>query len=433
MRPRAKQLGQSGAATNQLLHWNGSNWVPFTLDDTVAGTITVTQFFSTDETPPDAGTMDGIPVIDFAADEEVYFKVGVSDGWDGSSDMVIKAVAGMSTAEASKTVRIATEGVIAHPDGTTTTLTATNADLSPGSSADTQERFTLRTISNTDLSVGALVYLKVARRDAPSNEHGGDWRLEKATANVDVEASNVTREGIMSPGGINEMVLAYNSTTTVDIGTGRCRDDSDTDDILFQTTQTINLGTTGANGLDTGSQASDTMYYIWAIKNPTSKAVAGLASLSGTSPTMPSGYTLKRVIGAIRSDDSTEICDFEVLGKGRRRRLIYHVDRNDLTVLSGGTATSASGTDVDLSDYLPPVISREAEIHCYTSAATSRFAFDPNDLVTGVDFNARHLAWKAHGATTINIVTDSSALIEYRRIDGTASVNIEVLGYIFSL
>jgi hypothetical protein len=63
----------------------------------------------------------------------------------------------------------------------------------------------------------------------------------------------------------------------------------------FQTlayNQSINLGTTGANALDTGSIAIDTWYAIWAIAKPDG-TVAGLASTSSTSPTMPSGYTYK--------------------------------------------------------------------------------------------------------------------------------------------
>jgi hypothetical protein len=71
----------------------------------------------------------------------------------------------------------------------------------------------------------------------------------------------------------------------------------------YQTTalsSTINMATTGANALDTGSIASATWYAIWAIAKPDG-TTAGLASTSFTTPTMPSGYTYKARIGAVRT------------------------------------------------------------------------------------------------------------------------------------
>lgn len=49
---------------------------------------------------------------------------------------------------------------------------------------------------------------------------------------------------------------------------------------------------------DTGALVDGT-WHIFAIKNPTTFAVDVLASLSPTTPTMPTGYTLKRRIGSI--------------------------------------------------------------------------------------------------------------------------------------
>lgn len=58
-----------------------------------------------------------------------------------------------------------------------------------------------------------------------------------------------------------------------------------------------------ANGLDTGGEAANTWYFIWVIYNETTATVAGLFSLSSTSPTMPSGYTYKALAGAVRNDN----------------------------------------------------------------------------------------------------------------------------------
>lgn len=58
----------------------------------------------------------------------------------------------------------------------------------------------------------------------------------------------------------------------------------------------------GVNGLDAGSVggAASTWYSVWVIWNGTT--VAGLFSTSATSPTMPSGYTHKALVGWVRTD-----------------------------------------------------------------------------------------------------------------------------------
>ena len=58
----------------------------------------------------------------------------------------------------------------------------------------------------------------------------------------------------------------------------------------------------GANGLDTGSVSASNWYYYWVISNGTT--TAGLWSLSNSSPTMPSGYTYKKFIGAVYNQSS---------------------------------------------------------------------------------------------------------------------------------
>jgi hypothetical protein len=72
---------------------------------------------------------------------------------------------------------------------------------------------------------------------------------------------------------------------------------------------TLNVSTgTGANKLDTGTVAASTIYYIWAISSGTTDAV--LASLSQTSPTMPSGYSYKKLVGFFKTNSGATIRPF---------------------------------------------------------------------------------------------------------------------------
>lgn len=116
-------------------------------------------------------------------------------------------------------------------------------------------------------------------------------------------------------------------------------------------TATIDATTTGANALDTGTLSASTLYYVWAIVNPSSNTFAGLLSLSETAPTMPIGYTQKRLLGAFATDGATLFLD----GYQRDNIFFYSVP---ITVVSGVTVTSA--TAVSLVGKVPAATVRAA-------------------------------------------------------------------------
>lgn len=63
---------------------------------------------------------------------------------------------------------------------------------------------------------------------------------------------------------------------------------------------TVDITTSGANGLDTGVEAAS-VYYVWVIHNPATATTAGLLSLSSTAPTLPAGYTFKALVGVVNN------------------------------------------------------------------------------------------------------------------------------------
>jgi hypothetical protein len=63
----------------------------------------------------------------------------------------------------------------------------------------------------------------------------------------------------------------------------------------------------GNGGLDTGSEASNTWYYVWLIGNLTTGATDVLLSVSPTSPTMPSGWAAKRYLGGVYNNASSNL------------------------------------------------------------------------------------------------------------------------------
>lgn len=75
----------------------------------------------------------------------------------------------------------------------------------------------------------------------------------------------------------------------------------------------INTAVVGANGLDTGSLASSSIYYVYLIDN--GSAPAALMSLSSTSPTLPTGYTFSCRLSADFTDSSTHLGQIVTLGR----------------------------------------------------------------------------------------------------------------------
>ena len=99
--------------------------------------------------------------------------------------------------------------------------------------------------------------------------------------------------------------------------------DVDADEVILQNTDgmsmrvasvnlTIDTEAAGANGLDTGTVAISTWYFIWVISNGTT--TAGLFSTSSTVPTMPTGYTFKGLVGAKRTNGSSQFVNTYQVG-----------------------------------------------------------------------------------------------------------------------
>lgn len=73
-------------------------------------------------------------------------------------------------------------------------------------------------------------------------------------------------------------------------------------------TLTMNSGLTGAGGLDTGSLSAIQLWYVYAIVNQTTLALALVASTSAGGPLMPSGYgTAYKLVGAFYTNGSSQI------------------------------------------------------------------------------------------------------------------------------
>lgn len=105
----------------------------------------------------------------------------------------------------------------------------------------------------------------------------------------------------------------------------------------------VDIDASGLNGLDTGTKAINTWYYIYYISNGIT--LAGLFSLSSSNPTLPAGYTYKAMVGAIRNPSTNIFRNFNQRGN--------RVWTDELFPFSGNGVTT--NTALSISDYVPPI------------------------------------------------------------------------------
>lgn len=149
----------------------------------------------------------------------------------------------------------------------------------------------------------------------------------------------VSAPAVPVSGSFNQLVIKVATNTTVTVAANAVIVTDGTNYRNVVPSSTINLGTNGGvNALDTGTIASATWYYIWVVmQTAIGGTVACLASLSATAPTMPTGYTFKARIGAVRTASGSA----QLLGSWQLGRKAQYV-----VGLAQATAMPAMKTNV---------------------------------------------------------------------------------------
>lgn len=186
--------------------------------------------------------------------------------------------------------------------------------------------------------------------------------------------------------------------------------------------KTCDLAASGAGGLDTGAESASTGYYVWGI-GKSDGTFALLFSVSATAPTMPSGYTYKRLLYFVRNGTrtvTTDIVKFWCTDDGRGS--YYDVgstagDQGD--IISGGTATTP--TAVDLTGFVPTGASTARMWSRALVNAAGVTAFEIHTSSTGLEgyvnaalsTSAGYPRYISQGVFEIPILSTLSASIHY--------------------
>ncbi len=177
---------------------------------------------------------------------------------------------------------------------------------------------------------------------------------------------------------------------------------------LFDGDLTADNTDSGANGIDTGSVAVSTWYYIWVIYNPTTRTIASLLSVSTTlaTITLPSGYTFGALVGAILTDGTSDF----VLMHQKQNAVIVPVTN----IINAGNETSYH--EQSLAAVIPSIarkVGGYARVHIGTAYSEAIGYLSPSSggTVGAQEFyyagDTNTTSWKSDNSWDLDLINNS--------------------------
>lgn len=283
---------------------------------------------------------------------------------------------------------------------------------------------------------------------ASNGEIGYDSTSHVYRLRVNNASKYLLHEGnpVLYKNGITGAAPLYETSSAIKLKSGlRARNSTNQTDIELTADVTLILDSSGLNGLDTGTKASNSWYYVYLVKRSVDDTTGAVFSttneVNGGSITLPTGYDLKRQLPlAVRTDASGNIIPFYIcMGWPYRPAIKYRVTILPLNqtpatgqpiVLDAGTASSY--TDVSLASYVPP-ISTQAILRggVYLISTSGKFGYIRKKGSSVDEFVVQNLSGRTFTEYESEIVeTDPNQIIQYRMTDATTGMDINVSGYI---
>lgn len=264
----------------------------------------------------------------------------------------------------------------------------------------------------------------------------GKWVLLNPATGISISQASVS--GVFSGLKISTVGISnYNSVITANSVV--LKNSSGAAYLAQSVNVTGNINTVGANGLDTGTLAASTWYYVHVIYNPTTQTTAALFSLSATAPTLPSGYTFSARVGAVRTDSTANKYLLQTLQYGNRVQYAVLGGSNTVTLpamASGvlGTWNSSVPTyvAVSVSGFVPPTAALiNLKILKVLSGAGSNMGIAPNANYSGITTSNPPVysgdgGSAAYDNSTVSFMLESANIYAY---SSSASGLIQCLGW----
>lgn len=242
---------------------------------------------------------------------------------------------------------------------------------------------------------------------------------------------------------VSGLNLTYVTTTTLSVSAGQARNSTDVNDIVLSAPVTINVRTNGVNGLDIGTLAPNSIYYVFIAGDSTKYQDAGaFLSLSATAPNLPAGYDMFRRIGAIKANatvaPNTLILPFHQRGSSLDRKMHYATPI--ATAIVAGNAVV--WTDVVLTAFIPTTAtSLIAQPVLTADGGGERYALFAADAVVAVNALTVYEVIMTATATDLEYdtlivpVTNTAGVMtcQYAVSNAGAALAVFVGGYVDSL
>jgi hypothetical protein len=263
----------------------------------------------------------------------------------------------------------------------------------------------------------------------PTRSAGDNGPDAASTAFVKAKAEAVVG-GIVLRSHLAGLGMSNDATTPntkLDVAAGVCADSTNVE-MLSVTASTIDCGTVGANGLDTGSLASNTWYHVFAI-GKADGTTALLASTSLASAVMPAGYTVKRRIGSFKTDGSAHILAFVQSGDEFR----WAASVADVNATNPGTSAVTPALSVPMGvkvtafgDVVLQVTSTATTILLSDPAANNEAPMTTTAVLAAPGLTLAAVTGGVNVGTPFTVRTDTAAHIRYRLSASAADVKVGI-------
>lgn len=251
--------------------------------------------------------------------------------------------------------------------------------------------------------------------------------LAQATALIQPPVVGATRNGKMSITAVSPTATFTADEAIVETALGG------TGYKLSSLSKAINLGSTGAGGMDTGSSPASGWVAIYLIYNPTTaasallgkNATAGVQTEVYSGANMPSGYTASALIAVLPTNGSGQfpICDLDADAR--------KVSTADVNVLSTSTQQGAL-TSLSIAIAVPPNAKWVGGYAAISSSSQGNYTMSLSSNSTGLGRSQMNAAYST-GAGIFNLRLVTAQTIWYTAgvSVGTMGANLIVTSYTF--
>lgn len=239
----------------------------------------------------------------------------------------------------------------------------------------------------------------------------------------------------LAPGYVEGLATSRPSVTTVQIGEGICRDDTDAFNLVVASPLIADITLTGPAGRNVETAEVADKWYAEFLIGDTKRVNTSKLFLVNQDDlltfAMPTGYDVKLFRQWIRNDASSNLKPITELGNGRVRVVRYNqVTRAELLVFTNQEPTAFASADV--SEFVPPTSLLGEFYFEFDAGGDDYFELRPTGSGLANNTGRRLESGVSSGikADTLIYEVDSNQTFDYRKSDLTgAGLTLYVYGY----